>query len=319
MDAGSSVPEAEDTSTFTAKMNAVTQERLRELEASTPYSTSRIVERAILALYRSWICDPLDPKPNTGIPFKKRWSDNDAHVVLRQLDGKTFRMAEGFRYQVEGEDKHVVRPHWATDLASVPGFLTWLISRYGRHSLPVLLHDCLIEENMEAYKRKEADDVLRDSMDKTEVPFVRRWMMWAGVSLFSQSKGSWARKALIGLWLASYFLAALALFVPPLGRWLAPFPTSFRVLAVLVSPLLLSVLWWKRYLIGMISAYTVLLIAAPSTAIFVTLLLYAGVERAVALVLPLLGRSDKVHPLFVKNSKADKTPEGGKGEESCLE
>lgn len=313
-----------------AGIDDITQERLGELEANTRCSPSLLLERAVLALYRSWICDPNDPEASTGSSFKKRWSDEDAHVVLRQLDPKTFRLVEGFRYKPPGEDTYIiVEPDWATDLASIPGPLTWLVPRYGRHSLPVLLHDHLIEDDTDDDQRKRADDIFRDSMNGTRVPFLRRWMMWAGVRLFSQSKRSpaWAWKTFVGLWLLIYLLAWLTLLIPSWSLGFLPSSRGLRFLAVLASPLVLSLVWiidpyrgmrlrGERYWMGVISGYTALLIAVPSLAVGAALGLYALAELAV--YLSLRGRSDKVHPLIIKNPKSKKTSKVPKTPEPCL-
>jgi hypothetical protein len=76
----------------------------------------------------------------------------------------------------------------ATDLASVPSFMWWLIASYGNHTRAALLHDSLyVGRGEEApVPRATADRLfltaLREPEQKTGA--FRHWLMWAAVSLF---------------------------------------------------------------------------------------------------------------------------------------
>lgn len=79
-----------------------------------------------------------------------------------------------------------------TDLASVPGPFTWLVPRDGSHTPAAILHDALVRgadaDGGVFYEgppvtREEADTVFRQAMAHLEVPFLRRWLMWAAVSM----------------------------------------------------------------------------------------------------------------------------------------
>jgi hypothetical protein len=75
-----------------------------------------------------------------------------------------FILEEPFRLHRVGQTDIVVKRGDVTDLASVPAFLTWLVPRYGRHTLPALLHDQLVEPGMDPDEREGADTILRDTM-----------------------------------------------------------------------------------------------------------------------------------------------------------
>lgn len=84
-----------------------------------------------------------------------------------------------------------VPPPFTTDLASVPRSLTWLFPRYGKYTKAAVLHDYLCQHFRRAAgddsllpleDRSDADEVFRHVMAELEVPWLRRWLMWAAVS-----------------------------------------------------------------------------------------------------------------------------------------
>jgi Protein of unknown function (DUF1353) len=69
-----------------------------------------------------------------------------------------------------------------TDFASVPRMFVWLLPRYGRYTKAAILHDHLWgEEVPHTISRRDADGIFRQAMRQLEVPFLRRWIMWAAV------------------------------------------------------------------------------------------------------------------------------------------
>jgi hypothetical protein len=88
------------------------------------------------------------------------------------------------------DGKHVVLGilNGATDLASVPSFMWWLVASYGNHTMAALLHDALIVGSNEQppVLRTTADRLflraLREDPKKTGA--IRHWFMWAAVSAF---------------------------------------------------------------------------------------------------------------------------------------
>jgi hypothetical protein len=58
----------------------------------------------------------------------------------------------------------------------------WLLPRYGRYTKAAILHDHLWgEEVPRTISRRDADGIFRQAMRQLEVPFLRRWIMWAAV------------------------------------------------------------------------------------------------------------------------------------------
>jgi len=80
--------------------------------------------------------------------------------------------------------------HWRTDLVSVPTLFAWLVPKIGPHLPAAIVHDALVLADGEAVAhdgpsvtREQADVILRDAMGYLGTPVVRRWLMWAAVSL----------------------------------------------------------------------------------------------------------------------------------------
>ena len=81
------------------------------------------------------------------------------------------------------DDVFVVPDGTTTDFATVPRVVVWLIPRFGRYTLPAILHDWLVTEGLRQrlLTSREADGIFRRSMRELDVPVVRRWLMWTGV------------------------------------------------------------------------------------------------------------------------------------------
>jgi hypothetical protein len=71
----------------------------------------------------------------------------------------------------------------------VPTFAAWLAPTTGRHLPATLLHDVLIprpdgpQQHIASPPGTEADHIYRETVKELGVPLVRRWMIWAAVSL----------------------------------------------------------------------------------------------------------------------------------------
>ena len=191
--------------------------RLRELhegmrsEHGDQRTEADLVDDAIKRVHRGFFGltpDEGGPEQPTG-PFRKWGSDRRAEVLLRQVDAKRFRLAQPFRYD-DGTRQFDVPEDDVTDLASVPRFLTWLVPRYGRHTLAALFHDHLQDDT--TVSSEQADVYFRDAMGETGVPLSRRWLMWAAVALRTQWNLGGLRKARAFVWVAVFGLAALALW-----------------------------------------------------------------------------------------------------------
>lgn len=224
------------------------------------------------------------------MPFYELDQDAPARVVLEQTGPSTFRVVEPFRYldAETGEQFVVPDPRFGqveTDLASVPGILLWFVPRYGQHTLPALLHDQLVDHDL-VDERERADRIFRDAMGEQGVRFLRRWLMWSAVSLATMVRAHRWRLVPIAIWLAGFGLLAFRL-TPPFAAWdVAPWSLLVRlpwVLAVAlaaVGPVLLGVLWGRRYLVGVMSGYGAVLFAVPLSAVVLALGVYWGLERA---------------------------------------
>jgi hypothetical protein len=274
--------------------------RLADITATTP---NAVLDTAVQR-YAELLMGPelTGASPDPG-PFRKYGSDQPAAVRLQQRNATDFYLVEPFRYLKAGQERVVphdnpLDPHSdVTDLASVPNFLTWLVPRYGRHSLPALLHDDLQHQfdGVNLTSRK-ADVIFRDAMGDTRVPFIRRWLMWAAVSARTRWNISWPWKSVvllwvliyaIGFWLAGPFLIAYVLSGPA---------TAITIVAALLSPFPLCLLWiWERRA-AVIFAYGLLLATPAIVLVGITTGVYAGLELIAKLW-------DKDHPIRVKNLK----------------
>jgi hypothetical protein len=110
------------------------------------------------------------------VPFEddsitvRRSSDNEWTVV-----GKLVYHGRSDRFEVPDG--------FPTDFATVPRVVVWLIPRFGRYTLPAVLHDWLCTVGIEtgAVNSRDADGIFRRAMRELDVPVARRWLMWTGV------------------------------------------------------------------------------------------------------------------------------------------
>lgn len=250
------------------------------------------------------------PETSTG-SFRKWASDRRAVVLLRQVDPTTFRLAQPFRYD-DGNRRFSVPENDATDLASVPRFLTWVVPRYGRHTLAALLHDNL-QRNRDV-SSQDADVIFREAMAGTGVPLSRRWLMWAAVALRTKWKRpadcgdirNLLRKARVILWVAVFGLTG-ALLWPMLGLLIAKRPGEQMLLsgAIVVSmtallPLVLAPLWGRLWRLGVIDGLALLWFSLPVILVVLTLFPYLALEWAVEKCFVIAA---KQNPVFTGNLK----------------
>ncbi len=235
------------------------------------------------------------------MPFYALQSDTAARVVLEQTGPTTFRIVEAFRYvdAVSGEEYVVPDPRWGdqeeTDLASVPGILLWFVPRYGNHTLPALLHDQLVDFDL-VNNREKADRIFRDAMGEQGVHLLRRWLMWAAVSMATLSTGRRWLLAPIIVWLAAFALLSFRLTPPfaawhvPPFEWLVRIPWWIAVAAAALGPPALAILWGRRFVVGVMSGYGAFLFAVPITAVVLALGVYWALELVAGLLMRRRGR-----------------------------
>ncbi|MFI2707809.1 DUF1353 domain-containing protein, partial [Nocardioides sp. CER28] len=125
-------------------------------------------------------------------------------VLEREVQGEreVFRMLRRIGYSDEEYGELLVPAHldsFRTDLASVPTLFTWLVPKTGSILPPALLHDGLVDRPQDylgrPLDRPAADRVFRRAMRDTHVGAVRRWLVWAAVTLATIHVGtpSWSR------------------------------------------------------------------------------------------------------------------------------
>lgn len=94
----------------------------------------------------------------------------------------------------DGEwDTFVVPTGFVTDFATVPRIVQWLVPTYGKYTLAAVLHDwlCTVGIETKAISSTDADGIFRRVMRELDVPWLQRWLMWAGVrwgSVFNRKR-----------------------------------------------------------------------------------------------------------------------------------
>ena len=263
------------------------QLQLEQLCAATTEDAGRLASEAVGRLHRSLIGYPITspdaPKIDTG-RFRKLYSLRPAEAVLREVDATNFDIEEPFRYlDAAGRTRWEVDAPADTDLASVPGFLTWLVPRYGRHTLAALLHDHLQDDVKQKHMTSAAaDEVFRDAMAETGVPLLRRWMMWAAVSIRTRKNDGGIGMVAALLWVGVYAvmgglglpLLVLAVVAGGIGAGAA---LSLFALAV-VSPFVLGALWGRGYRFAILTGGLTMLVGFAALVDLVVLGLYALLE-----------------------------------------
>ena len=106
-----------------------------------------------------------------------------------------WELTQPITYVTPGGDSYTAPAGMRTNFASVPFFLTWAVSRSGRHNKAAVIHDLLWRRaNDGQLDRRVADEVFRDALGQLGMSWLRRWMMWTGVrqaGFFGRNRGSW--------------------------------------------------------------------------------------------------------------------------------
>jgi hypothetical protein len=216
-----------------------------------------------------------------------------AHFVVEQVGDALFAIPEecGFQYNPPDGRAPIRVDHTSlleTDFASIPSFMSWFVSRYGRHTAAALVHDQLIVDGMPFGDRRSADREFLSMMDGLRVPPVRSRVMWAAVSLATRWDGGTARR--IGM-IAWFVTAAggLTLLIHGIAT-----RSWTEVLGALLLQIPASVLWGSLWVAGVIAGYALPLVATPAVASFVGYGLYVGAELGVKLIRKLIPRNRDV-------------------------
>jgi hypothetical protein len=136
-------------------------------------------------------------------------------LAVKQVTDTKWELMEDLVY--EGRDEtFVVDKGFRTDFASVPGFLTWLVPRYGRYTRAAILHDHLCKRSQEGtFDRHHADGIFRRAMRELGVSFLRRWLMWIAVRFGAGWGSFWRAGVLQGLAVALVGLLLVAFLAIP--------------------------------------------------------------------------------------------------------
>jgi hypothetical protein len=141
-------------------------------------------------------------------------------VAVKEISPTEWELLQDVVYT--GHDETFTVPvGFHTDFASVPRIFFWLIPTYGAYTKAAILHDFLC--NTLPISRADADGLFRRAMRELNVPFLRRWMMWAAVRAASGLKGAKLSEVLV--WLLITVPAVVFLLVPAVVVvvWLAMF------------------------------------------------------------------------------------------------
>ena len=242
------------------------------------------------------------------MPAGSRFYDVETGEAMRlQLEqcGTSFRLLRPFGYRSDEYPEAFIVPAdletFETDLASIPWFFAWLVPGLGTHLPAVLLHDGLVLKEGEPkahigpdVDREEADRILRDAMATLGVGKVRRWIMWAAVTLATAWKAlrpaAWWRGLVLGTVGTITVLGAVAtldlLDVWDGLPWMGPRAWWVEVAggaAVAVAvPLVLSALWGRLWAAGAITGVALAFLLHVTAAIAVLYGLYSVVEAVLS-------------------------------------
>lgn len=237
--------------------------------------------------------------------FFDEGSGGPIQIQLEQpTDG--FRILRRFGYRDPAYPEPFLVPKdpatFRTDLASIPWFFAWLVPGLGTHLPAVLLHDGLVVGDREppthlgpAVDRVTADRILRDAMAHLGTAKIRRWIMWAAVTLataWSGMRPRWRWRATtivtVGTVVVLGTIATLDLFdvwdvLPWMGgrSWWAELLLG-AALAVVI-PLAISSLWGRRlWAAAAIDGVALALLFHVTLVIFALYGVYRGAERVVS-------------------------------------
>lgn len=257
--------------------------------------------------------------PRDGSPGRPPDPSAGPRIVLeRHTDDGLERF--GLEHRIAYLDRHVgellvpARPGFRTDLTSTPSLFTWLVPKTGAHLPAALLHDGLVQgsdDDVDARSyasteghvvdRVQADRIFRDAMADTGTGIVRRWIVWAAVTLASFFVGpgtpwpTWLRwryrlaaGGSIGVvaWLGWSATADLVDASWPLAvglPWMGDVPLWLELVgglaAAVVVPLALSVLWGRFWIAGAISLVVLAVLLHVTVGLAVITLGYQLAER----------------------------------------
>lgn len=165
-----------------------------------------------------------------------------------------------------------------TDLASVPWFLRWFVPRYGRHTLPALLHDW--HYGTDNIAQEEADLIFFESLGSTGVPTVRRTLMTAAV-LFFTLLATPARAIGVIVWFIAFIVGTFVVLNTAFQWWDPSWWQLWFGPVAAFAPVVGSLLWGRHYRFGLWAGYGALLIAPPTVTIVFAQGIYWIIEQLI--------------------------------------
>ncbi|MDH3679930.1 MAG: DUF1353 domain-containing protein [Acidimicrobiia bacterium] len=254
---------------------------------------------------------PLEKPGHIGVSgfFNPFAPEEPPLIILNRLleDGEeTFSLVEPIGYW-DADLRGMIVPanlaHFRTDLTSVPRLFTWLVPRTGEHLPAALVHDGLVHgpDEPKSYIAEEeidrttADRIFRSAMCDLGTSWLRRWLVWTAVAAAtmwtgpSRSITTWVRRAPVAITVASVVilgvLATIDLFdcrsiLPWMGERTVWVELVLGAIFAILIPAILSVLWGRRWLAGLVAGIALALLVHVTVAIALVFGLFSTVEAA---------------------------------------
>ena len=255
---------------------------------------------------------PYDDEP--GLPPDP---DQDPRIVLERhtddgLERFSLERRIAYRDRHLGEILVPAERGFRTDLTSTPALFTWLVPKTGAHLPAALLHDGLVAGGADGetsyvsteghvIDRVSADRVFRDAMADTGTGVVRRWIVWAAVTVATIFVGTgvpwtpllrWRYRVAAGVSVAAILYLGFSATVDIVDRsvplawqlpWMGDRPWWLEVLGglagAIVVPLALSLGWGRFRAAGAIAGVMLAVLLHVTAGLVVITLAYQGLER----------------------------------------
>ena len=173
------------------------------------------------------------------MPFAK------GDVTVSEISETDWKLVDPVVY-AGSKQTFTVPAGFVTDFATVPRIFFWLVPSYGAYTKAAVLHDYLT--TTKAVSQADADGLFRRAMRELRVPFVRRWVMWAGVRAASRLGG--ITPADLARWGLVAVPSVIFLVVPSVVAygWLALFWVIEWVAYLVLKPMSRKVMNPPRFL-----------------------------------------------------------------------
>lgn len=109
--------------------------------------------------------------------------------IMRQVSKDRFELCEHIVWTTQYDTMVTIPKSFTSNLASVPRMFWSIFPRYGRYTVPAIIHDFLLE--FTELSREEADHEFYMALVAWKVPRIRRKIMYWGVRLNSRLVLRW--------------------------------------------------------------------------------------------------------------------------------